>query len=60
MQPIVGVISDSCTSKWGRRRPFLLGGSFMVIVSLLVIGWTREITALFTQSEQGDTVNTTQ
>lgn len=58
MQPIVGVISDSCTSKWGRRRPFLLGGSFMVIVSLLVIGWTREITALFTQSEQGDTFKT--
>ncbi|KAI9283402.1 major facilitator superfamily domain-containing protein [Sporodiniella umbellata] len=55
MQPVVGVISDGCSSRWGRRRPFLIGGSFMVIVSLLIIGWTREIAYLFTQSEQGDT-----
>ncbi|KAG1155934.1 hypothetical protein G6F37_008077 [Rhizopus arrhizus] len=58
MQPIVGVISDASTSKWGRRRPFLLGGSIMVVLSLFVIGWTREITWLFTQTEQGDTFKT--
>jgi solute carrier family 45 protein 1/2/4 len=56
MQPIVGVISDASTSKWGRRRPFLLGGSIIVVLSLFVIGWTKEITWLFTQTEQGDTV----
>lgn len=56
MQPVVGVISDSCKSKWGRRRPFLVGGSVVVIMSLLCIGWTREITTLFTKSESGDTV----
>ncbi|KAI7903398.1 major facilitator superfamily domain-containing protein [Cokeromyces recurvatus] len=55
MQPIVGVISDSCESKWGRRRPFLIGGSLVVVISLLVIGWTREITWLFTRQEEGDT-----
>jgi solute carrier family 45 protein 1/2/4 len=56
MQPIVGVISDSCKSKWGRRRPFLVGGSIIVVWSLLAIGWTRELTKLFTNSEEGDTV----
>jgi solute carrier family 45 protein 1/2/4 len=56
MQPIVGVISDGCKSKWGRRRPFLLGGSIVVVFSLLAIGWTRELTWFFTRQEQGDTV----
>jgi hypothetical protein len=56
MQPVVGVLSDGCKSKWGRRRPFLLGGSIVVVLSLLAIGWTREITSLFTSSESGDAV----
>lgn len=56
MQPIVGVLSDRCTSRFGRRRPFLILGSIVVIFSLLVIGWTREITSLFTASQDGETV----
>lgn len=56
MQPIVGVISDGCRSKWGRRRPFLVGGSIIVVLSLLAIGWTRELTRFFTNLEEGDTV----
>ncbi|KAJ8653225.1 hypothetical protein O0I10_011073 [Lichtheimia ornata] len=55
MQPIVGVLSDRCTSRFGRRRPFLVLGSIVVIFSLLVIGWTREITSLFTASQDGET-----
>ncbi|KAI8643503.1 major facilitator superfamily domain-containing protein [Parasitella parasitica] len=55
MQPIVGVISDSCKSKWGRRRPFLVGGSIIVVFSLLAIGWTRELTRFFTNTEEGET-----
>ncbi|KAL7317350.1 hypothetical protein PS15m_003720 [Mucor circinelloides] len=58
MQPIVGVISDGCRSKWGRRRPFLVGGSIIVVWSLLAIGWTRELTRFFTNSEEGDTFKT--
>jgi solute carrier family 45 protein 1/2/4 len=58
MQPVVGVISDSCKSKWGRRRPFLVGGSIIVVLSLLAIGWTREITRLFTNSDSGDSFRT--
>lgn len=58
MQPIVGVLSDRCTSKFGRRRPFLLLGSAIVALGLLLIGWTREITSIFTGSQEGDTVRT--
>ncbi|KAG2234519.1 hypothetical protein INT48_007332 [Thamnidium elegans] len=55
MQPVVGVLSDSCKSKWGRRRPFLVGGSIVMVFSLLAIGWTKEITWFFTRAESGDT-----
>lgn len=57
MQPIVGVISDGCKSKYGRRRPFLLGGSVIVVISLLFIGWTREIASFLTREKEGDTVS---
>jgi len=43
MQPVVGVLSDKCTSKLGRRRPFLIVGVAAVVVSFLCLGWCREI-----------------
>jgi solute carrier family 45, member 1/2/4 len=46
MQPIVGVIADRSTSKWGRRRPFMVGGAAIVACCLLVLGWTKEIVSV--------------
>ncbi|KAF9345462.1 hypothetical protein BGX26_003100 [Mortierella sp. AD094] len=43
MQPVVGVLSDRCSSKLGRRRPFLIVGVTAVVVSFLCLGWCREI-----------------
>ncbi|KAG0225062.1 hypothetical protein BGW42_004693 [Actinomortierella wolfii] len=45
MQPIVGVLSDRCTSRFGRRRPFLAVGVAAVVCSFLCLGWCREIMA---------------
>lgn len=47
MQPLVGVIADRSTSKWGRRRPFMVAGSLVVALCLFVLGWTKEIVSLF-------------
>lgn len=47
MQPVVGILADKSTSKWGRRRPVMLVGSVVVGVCLLVLGWTKEIVGLF-------------
>jgi solute carrier family 45 protein 1/2/4 len=49
MQPIVGVITDRSRSKWGRRRPFMIGGSIVVAICLLVLGWTSEIVGMYVQ-----------
>ena len=55
MQPVVGILADNSKSKWGRRRPFMLGGTLIVAICLLVLGWTSEIVALFVS--EPDTVN---
>lgn len=47
MQPVVGVLADNSKSKWGRRRPFMIGGALVVALCLLVLGWTAEIVGLF-------------
>ncbi|KAL3654215.1 sugar transporter [Castilleja foliolosa] len=43
VQPCVGIWSDKCTSKYGRRRPFIFVGSLMISVAVLVIGYSADI-----------------
>lgn len=47
MQPIVGAIADRSTSPYGRRRPFMLGGSLVTSLCLILLGWTKEIVSIF-------------
>lgn len=41
--PYVGVLSDNCRMGWGKRRPFMVGGTIATVVGLMFLGWTREI-----------------
>nr|APY21440.1 SUT6 [Sorghum bicolor] len=43
VQPIVGYYSDRCTSKIGRRRPFILAGCIVICLSVLMIGFSADI-----------------
>lgn len=38
IQPMAGMLSDRSTSRWGRRRPYLLGGTLFDLVFLIIIG----------------------
>ncbi|KAG0339324.1 hypothetical protein BG004_006866 [Podila humilis] len=51
MQPVVGVLSDRCTLKMGRRRPFLIVGVAAVVLSFLGLGWCKEIMGFVVGSE---------
>ncbi|KAF8717909.1 MFS general substrate transporter, partial [Rhizoctonia solani] len=48
VQPIIGALADSSTSRWGRRRPFMLGGSVLCILSLMMLSYAKEISAWIT------------
>ncbi|KAJ6730261.1 hypothetical protein OIU85_021094 [Salix viminalis] len=43
VQPLVGVMSDRCTSRFGRRRPFIVAGSVLIAISVLIIGHSADI-----------------
>lgn len=43
VQPTVGVISDRCTSPYGRRRPFLVIGSILSVVLIILFSFAEQI-----------------
>jgi solute carrier family 45 protein 1/2/4 len=45
-QPYFGSWSDQYQSRWGRRKPFIIVGTIIIIVSMLSLAWAEAITAL--------------
>lgn len=43
VQPLAGMLSDRSTSRWGRRRPFILIGTLFDLIFLFVIGLSVRI-----------------
>lgn len=43
VQPCVGVWSDKCTMRLGRRRPFILGGALLICFAVTIIGFAADI-----------------
>ncbi|KAE8550896.1 hypothetical protein TMatcc_008962 [Talaromyces marneffei ATCC 18224] len=43
VQPIVGAIADNSRIRWGRRRPFILGGAIGTAISLIALAWVSNI-----------------
>ncbi|KAF4670370.1 hypothetical protein FOL46_000887 [Perkinsus olseni] len=46
VQPLVGRLSDQCQNKWGRRRPYALGGTIVLLISLFLIAWSLDLGVL--------------
>ncbi|KAK0389410.1 hypothetical protein NLU13_2985 [Sarocladium strictum] len=43
VQPYIGMLSDNCRSPWGKRKPFMVGGTAATILSLLFLSWVKDI-----------------
>lgn len=43
VQPIVGYYSDNCSSRFGRRRPFIAAGAALVAVAVFLIGFAADL-----------------
>eukprot|EP00257_Ricinus_communis_P016983 XP_015575309.1 sucrose transport protein SUC3 isoform X1 [Ricinus communis] len=52
VQPCVGIWSDKCTSKFGRRRPFILAGSLMISVAVIIIGFSADIGSILGDTKE--------
>ncbi|KXS20764.1 MFS general substrate transporter [Gonapodya prolifera JEL478] len=54
IQPIVGFWSDNSRSRFGRRRPFMVGGGVLTVGAMLVIAYAKEIGTGISQLVHGD------
>ncbi|KAL8716037.1 MAG: hypothetical protein Q9225_006277 [Loekoesia sp. 1 TL-2023] len=43
VQPYIGIRSDNCRNRFGKRKPFMIGGAAATLISFLALAWTREI-----------------
>lgn len=43
IQPYIGIKSDNSRIRWGKRKPFMLGGAIATALSFLALAWAREI-----------------
>ncbi|CAN1185236.1 Sucrose transport protein SUC4 [Linum perenne] len=43
VQPLVGHMSDRCTSRFGRRRPFIAAGALLISSAVLIIGHSADL-----------------
>lgn len=43
IQPVVGVFSDTLDWKMGRRRPFILLGALLTILSMYMVAYAKEL-----------------
>lgn len=46
LQPVFGLLSDRCSTRWGQRKPFILCGAVAVAASITGLAWA-ENTASF-------------
>ncbi|KAL2520084.1 Sucrose transport protein SUC5 [Forsythia ovata] len=42
VQPLVGYYSDNCSSRFGRRRPFIAAGSALAVIAVFLIGFAAD------------------
>ncbi len=45
-QALWGMLSDRNTSRWGRRRPFIFGGTLFDLVFIVAIGFSASMTGM--------------
>ncbi|KAF8329729.1 uncharacterized protein EI90DRAFT_3155165 [Cantharellus anzutake] len=57
IQPLMGSYADASRSRYGRRRPFMLGGSAICAAAMLLLGFSKPLGSLFFgQTATGNTI----
>ncbi|KAI7892801.1 major facilitator superfamily domain-containing protein [Mucor mucedo] len=45
VQPLIGAFSDKCTSRFGKRRPFIVVSGFLTCLSMIGVAYAKEFGA---------------
>ncbi|KAG8908297.1 hypothetical protein FRB99_007831 [Tulasnella sp. 403] len=53
VQPLIGVLADHSKSRFGRRRPYMLGGSLICVGAIILLGFTRWFSSIFVSEGTG-------
>lgn len=48
--PIVGTLSDNCTHKLGRRRPFIVGGILVTVFGIFTFSYAPQLASLLMET----------
>ena len=43
VQPYIGIRSDRCRISWGKRKPFMIGGTLGTVASSMILAYARDI-----------------
>lgn len=43
VQPLIGAFSDKCTSRFGKRRPYIFVAGILTCLSMLGVAYARDI-----------------
>ncbi|EXJ81206.1 hypothetical protein A1O3_07496 [Capronia epimyces CBS 606.96] len=43
VQPYIGIRSDRCRVSWGKRKPFMIGGTLGTVASSMALAYARDI-----------------
>ncbi|KAI9258004.1 major facilitator superfamily domain-containing protein [Phascolomyces articulosus] len=54
VQPLIGAFSDKCTSRFGKRRPFIVVAGLLTIISMLGVAYAKEIAHMFAILQYSD------
>jgi solute carrier family 45 protein 1/2/4 len=46
VQPLIGAYADRSRSRFGRRRPFMLAGTAVAVVGMMLLAYAREVAGL--------------
>jgi solute carrier family 45, member 1/2/4 len=48
VQPFIGILADRSTSRFGRRKPYIIGGGLICIFGVFLLGFTRFFSGIVT------------
>ncbi|CAO3587426.1 unnamed protein product [Absidia cylindrospora] len=52
VQPLIGAFSDKCTSRFGKRRPYIVVAGFLTCVSMLGVAYAKDIGHYLSRNQQ--------